>query len=208
MCIITNKKSVNCGVKSMGAKAQSWSQVCKQLSGIGGYVELDEGKKVRPLELMQSLGVHVRKNSYTPKDIFEAWSAKMMINGIAHIMRSVATTVVIDGKEYVLYTINDGNYVPVRHQELCPLVSMTDKRRGSNDVAVNAMNVLRGLQQSVFVSETLDKIAKSKEKAAKVVKGFVNIAAKRSDAPVWVEVALVDGAWEMGKVANVKVVVK
>ena len=76
MCIISSKKQVNRGVKSMSAKAMSWSQVCKQISGIGGYVEIDEGKKVRPLELMQSLGVHVNKNSYTPKDIFTAWSAR------------------------------------------------------------------------------------------------------------------------------------
>ena len=60
MAIISNKKSVNKGVKSMAAKAMSWSQVCKQISGIGGYIEIGDGEKVRPLQLMQSLGVHVQ----------------------------------------------------------------------------------------------------------------------------------------------------
>ena len=61
--MITTKKSINCGVKSMSQKAMSYSQVCKQLSGIGGYVEIGNNEKVRPLELMQSLGVHVNRNS-------------------------------------------------------------------------------------------------------------------------------------------------
>ena len=59
----------------------SWNQVCKAISGIGGYVSISETEKVRPLELMQSLGVHVSKNSYKPKDIFGAWSERMKKDG-------------------------------------------------------------------------------------------------------------------------------
>ncbi len=59
-CIMTyTKKQIRNGVKSMSAKAMSWSQVCKALSGIGGYIQLDDTTKVRPWDLMQSLGVHV-----------------------------------------------------------------------------------------------------------------------------------------------------
>ena len=79
--IITSKKSINNGVKSMAAKAMSWNQVCKAISGIGGYVSISETEKVRPLELMHSLGVHVSKNSYKPKDIFAAWSERMKKDG-------------------------------------------------------------------------------------------------------------------------------
>ena len=84
-----NKKSVNKGVKSMTAKAMSWSQVCKQLSGMGGYVEVGEGEKVRPLVMMQSLGVNVSKNSYKVTDIFAAWSERIKAAGtcLIHLQR-------------------------------------------------------------------------------------------------------------------------
>lgn len=86
---VNNKKSVNKGVKSMTAKAMSWSQVCKQLSGMGGYVEIGEGEKVRPLVMMQSLGVNVSKNSYKVTDIFAAWSERMKAAGtcLIHLQR-------------------------------------------------------------------------------------------------------------------------
>ena len=204
MCIISSKKQVNRGVKSMSAKAMSWSQVCKQISGIGGYVEFDEGKEVRPLELMQSLGVHVNKNSYTPKDIFTAWSARMMKDGKVQIVKSVPYMVVIGGKEYILNTVKEGKHVAVRQQTLCNLVSAADKAKGSNDVAVTSNNVLRGLMQSVYVTDTFDKMQKSVEKCEAMTAGWINMAESKSDAEVWVEVIKgKTGEWSV-KVAEVK----
>lgn len=191
--MITTKKSINCGVKSMAAKAMSWNQVCKALSGIGGYVEIAKGEKVRPLELMQSLGVHVLKNSYTPKDILTAWSARMMINGKACIARSVAYNVTIKGKEYRLYTEKDGEYKGVSQSALCPLVSASDKSE-KTDVVVNTTNVLRGLQQSVFITSTMEKIEKSAAKCAAIKVGYVNMGDKKTEN--WVRVAKAnDGTW-------------
>jgi hypothetical protein len=178
--MITTKKSINNGVKSMAAKAMSWNQVCKALSGIGGYVEIAKGEKVRPLELMQSLGVHVLKNSYTPKDIFTAWSERMKKDGKVQIMRSVGYEVVIDGKTYTLYSEKDGEYRSVSQSVLVPLVSATDKS-DKTDVVVNPTNILRGLQQSVFITATMEKIQKSAEKCAAIKSGYVNMGDKKAE---------------------------
>ena len=191
--MITTKKSISYGVKSMAAKAMSWSQVCKALSGIGGYVEIAKGVNVRPLELMQSLGVHVQKNHYTPKDIFTAWSERMKKDGIICMMRSVPVNVVIDGKEYRLHSLKDDEYRVVSQSSLCPLVSAADKSVNT-DVVVNPTNILRGLQQSVFITATMDKIQKSAESVAALKSGYVNMGDKKTEK--WVRVAkTVKGTW-------------
>lgn len=204
MAIISNKKSVNKGVKAMAAKAMSWSQVCKQISGIGGYIEIGDGEKVRPLQLMQSLGVHVQKNSYSPKDIFTAWSARLTFNGKVQIMKSKPIMVVIGGVEYALHTKSESAYLPLRKQVLCNLVSATDRVKGSDDAVVTAQNVLRGLQQSVFINDTLDKLAKSEAKCEALTTGWVNMAVKKTDVPMWAEVVKDEkGNWDI-KVAKVE----
>lgn len=194
---ISNKKQINRGVKNLSAKVMSWSQVCKALSGIGGTIEIENGKKVRPLELMRSLGVHVLKNSYTPKDIFTAWSARMMNDGKVQIMREVPYMVTVDGKDYALNTPKDGKYRVVRQQVLCNLVSKLDKTN-STDVVVNTNNVLRGLEQSVFISDTLAKMQASAEKCEGMTTGWINMTEKKTDAPVWIEVVKgADGNWSL-----------
>lgn len=186
----------------MAAKAMSWNQVCKALSGIGGYVTIDDNTKVRPLELMQSLGVHVIKNNYTPKDIFTAWSERMKKDGKVCILRSVAYNVVIDGREYALYGKKDGDYSRVSQSALCPLVSATDKSDKS-DVVVNPTNVLRGLQQSVFITATMERIAKSAAKCAAITEGWVNMGDKKTEN--WVNVKLQkDGRWYKVSTARAK----
>jgi len=191
--MITSKKSINGGVKSMAAKAMSWNQMCKALSGIGGYVEIAKGVNVRPLELMQSLGVHVVKNHYTPKDIFTAWSERMKKDGKICMMRSIPVNVVIDGKEYRLHSLKDDEYRVISQSALCPLVSAADKS-DNTDVVVNPTNILRGLQQSVFITATMDKIQKSAESVAALKSGYVNMGDKKTEK--WVRVAkLVNGSW-------------
>ncbi len=165
------------GVKNMSAMAMSWSQVCKQLSGMGGMVDLGD-VKVRPLELMQKLGVHVLKNSYKPADIFTAWSRRLMNGEIVQISRNCPVVISLYGEEKRLCTLKDGKYVGISQAMLCNLVSATDKRKDSNDVVVNCQNVLRGLMQSVYVDHTVKKLAESAAKVAAITEGYVNMAAK------------------------------
>lgn len=171
----------------MATKAQSWSQVCKQLSGISGMIELDDKIKVSPLVLMQNLGVHVLKNSYTPKDIFTAWSSYMVKNEMCCIAKNVGVKVAIGEKKYQLYSEADRTKV-VRRYELCRLVSAADKKKGSTDVSVTAQNVLLGLQQSVFITNTQEKIAKSAKKCEALTSGWINMAEKATSEPTWVPV--------------------
>lgn len=196
--IITSKKSINNGVKSMAAKAMSWNQVCKAISGIGGYVAISDKEKVRPLELMQSLGVHVAKNSYKPKDIFKAWSGRMMKDGQVYMAHGVPYMVNFMGYEYPLYQQKvEGKYTRVSVQTLCPVVSATDKKKFDNAVVVNQTNILRGLQQSVFVEDTFAKIDKSEKACAAIKEGYVNVSTDKK-VEQWAHVVKdADGTWTM-----------
>ena len=209
--IITSKKSINNGVKSMTAKAMSWNQVCKAISGIGGYVAISETEKVRPLELMQSLGVHVSKNSYKPKDIFDAWSERMKKDGKVLMAHAVPYEVLVFGVVYPLYDLKDEKYVRVSMQALCPVVSAADKA-AKTDVVVNPTNILRGLQQSVFVDDTLAKIAKSEAKCASITSGYINVSTDKK-VEKWVRVEKSkDGVWTLAteekKASNAKAAAK
>lgn len=209
--IITSKKSINNGVKSMAAKAMSWNQVCKAISGIGGYVSISETEKVRPLELMQSLGVHVSKNSYKPKDIFDAWSERMKKDGKVLMAHAVPYEVLVFGVVYPLYDLKDEKYVRVSMQALCPVVSAADKA-AKTDVVVNPTNILRGLQQSVFVDDTLAKIAKSEAKCASITSGYINVSTDKK-VEKWVRVEKSkDGVWTLAteekKASNAKAAAK
>lgn len=191
-----NKKSVNKGVKSMTAKAMSWNQVCKQLSGMGGYVEIGEGEKVRPLVMMQSLGVNVSKNSYKPTDIFAAWSERMKDGKQVLMSKGVPYTIEFMGVTYRLHvksTKEEGVYVGVSMKQLCPLVSAADK--DTNTVTVSAANVLRGLQQSLYVDDTLDAIEKSEKKCAAMKEGWVNLTRDRKSPAQWLHVEKKNGEW-------------
>ena len=209
--IITSKKSINNGVKSMAAKAMSWNQVCKAISGIGGYVSISETEQVRPLELMHSLGVHVSKNSYKPKDIFDAWSERMKKDGKVLMAHAVPYQVSVFGVDYPLYDLKDEKYVRVSMQALCPVVSAADKA-AKTDVVVNPTNILRGLQQSVFVDDTLAKIAKSEAKCASITSGYINVSTDKK-VEKWVRVEKSkDGVWTLAteekKASNAKAAAK
>lgn len=188
------KSQISKGVKSMCAKAMSWSQVCKQISGIGGYIEIGKDEKVRPLDLMRTLGVHVLKNSYKPADIFLAWSRRMMLDKSVCVAKNVPVTAEVGGEEMRLYEKReDGSYKGVTRFELCRLVSADDAVKGTTDVKVNAQYVLRGLKQSVYVDETLAKVAKSAEDVESMKSAYVNTGSK--DAPVWTKVVRTKSGW-------------
>ena len=125
----------------------------------------------------------------------------MKKGGKMHIMRSVAYQVIVDGKEYTLYSEKDGEYKAVSQSVLVPLVSAADKA-DKTDVVVNVTNILRGLQQSVFITSTMDKIQKSAEKVAALKGGYVNMGDKKSEK--WVRVAKkVNGTWGIAAEKNV-----
>lgn len=192
-----NKKQVNKGTKSMAKKAASWSQVCKQLSGIGGYIEIGEGEKVRPIELMRSLGVHVSKNSYKPADIFVAWSERMRDGKQVLISHGVPYTIDVMGYTYRLCVPSkkeEGKYVGVSVKHLCPLVSADDK--DTNTVTVNAANVLKGLRQSLYVEDTLAAIKKSEDSCAAMCEGYINLTRDKKSPAQYVHVSKdKDGVW-------------
>ena len=194
--IITSKKSINSGVKSMAAKAMSWNQVCKAISGIGGYVSISDTESVRPLEFMWSLGVHVPKNSFKPKDIFTAWSERLKKDGQVLMAHGVPYVVNFMGFDYPLYQQKvEGKYTRVSVQALCPVVSATDKKKFDNAVVVNPTNILRGLQQSVFVEDTLAKVAKSEATCAAIKEGYINVSTDKKSEE-WVRIVKGDdGTW-------------
>ena len=174
-------------------------------------MSISETEQVRPLELMQSLGVHVSKNSYKPKDIFDAWSERMKKDGKVLMAHAVPYQVSVFGVDYPLYDLKDEKYVRVSMQALCPVVSATDKA-AKTDVVVNPTNILRGLQQSVFVDDTLAKIAKSEAKCASITSGYINVSTDKK-VEKWVRVEKSkDGVWTLAteekKASNAKAAAK
>ena len=195
----TTKNNIAKGIKGMTAKAMSWSQVCKSISGIAGTIDMGNGESVKPLELMQTLGVHVRKNSYKPSDIFDAWSEHMKVDGKVCIARNRPYEVDVNGTMYALATEEEGEYKNVSVMTLCPLVSKVDKET-SADVIVSPANVLRGLQQSAFITDTMERMAKSIFKCETITNGYVNTGDKKT--PNYVKVKRGnDGKWHIVKKA-------
>lgn len=188
---------VNKGTRSMAKKAASWSQVCKQLSGIGGYIEIGEGERVRPIEFMRGLGVDVAKNSYKPCDIFKAWSPRMMEGKQVLMSHGVPYCIDVMGYTYRLCVPSkkeEGKYVGVSVKHLCPLVSADDK--DTNTVTVNAANVLKGLRQSLYVEDTLAAIKKSEDSCAAMCEGYINLTRDKKSPAQYVHVSKdKDGVW-------------
>lgn len=201
--MIISSKGIKRGVKSMGAKAMSWTQVCKALSGIGGYVEISDKQKVRPIELMQSLGVHVRKNAYKPKDIFLAWSARMTKEGQVYMAHNVPIMVSVNGKSYRLNKLDGEKYKGYSELALCRVVSAEQKTKtDSTDVIVSTTNILKGLRQSVFVDDTLAKVEKSHAAAMALTEGYVNVSTNKK-VDDWKKVVKdANGVWTIATEKN------
>ena len=192
--MITKKNAVNAGVNSMIKKSASLTQVCKAISGMGGYVAISDKEKVRPLELMQSLGVHVTKNSYKPKDILLAWSARLKEGKQILMAHAIPYNVDFMGFDYPLYRLKDDKYQRVSVQHLCRVVNAEDKS-DATDVVFSAANVLRGLQQSVYVDDTLEKVAKSEANCNAIKEGYINVS-KDKKGEEWVRIVKGDdGTW-------------
>lgn len=193
------KKSVNAMVKG----AQSLSAVCKQISGMQ-RVEYEEGKFVSPLLVMQSLGVHVLKNKYTPKDITLAWSERLKFGGLIHVLKNVPVNsdckLMGQKKNLRLYekTVVDGNdeFVPVSVYMPVPVVNGTERQSGDLSSVWDVRTLMKGLLQSVHIEKELAKADASKAAYEKLTESvcYVNIAKKDMKAN-YVPVVYRDGKW-------------
>lgn len=219
------KAQLNSVSRQLTAKAQSWGQVAKQLSGMKGKVALSKTEKITIQQAFNLLGVHTKGNKYTAQDLGLAWSERLKEGESMHSVDSFAmtdnswrcpllckavpmTAQVADG-EHKLYYVEDGEYKMHKVQTLCRVVKAEDKEKGSNDVIVTAQVVLRGLVQSIFVEDTLKGLAESQKEAAKVSKAFINLG--DATAPNFVEVIKsAQGVWSLAesKKAVVEVEVK
>lgn len=210
------KKEVQKVARELAKKAQSFGQVCKQLSGIRGKIALTNTKSCTVKEAFALLGIKLAKNKVTPADIAAAWAEPLMEARPMHVggdetartfsgwrapLISKAIPVValipVNGEEkgFKLHVLNkDGEYEQLRQKELCRIVKAEDRRKGSTDVVVSAQTILRGLAQSVFVTDTLKDLKASKEAIAKITRAWVNTGT--ATAPKWAEVVKGDdGKW-------------
>lgn len=156
--------------RQLTAKAQSWGQVAKQLSGMKGKVAV--GKETMTIhEAFIRLGVHTKANKYTANDLALAWSERLKEGKAMHsakqgldnswrcplIVKSVPMTANVGGESYKLYELTDKGYKPIRKQILSRVVKAEDKE-DKTDTVVSANVVLKGLVQSMFAEQTLSEL--------------------------------------------------
>lgn len=201
------KNQIKSAVRDINAKAASWGQVCKQLSGIRGKVALDKGTSISVHEAFCLLGVHTQTNTYKPADIQLAWSEGLKEGQSMHtdtpftdnswrcplIAKNRPVVVAIGGKDYKLATLVNGQIKAVSELRLCRVVKAEDRRKESDDVVVSAKVVLTGLMQSVYVHDTLADVAASQKEVAKLEKGYINEG--NSTMPKWVAVEKTANGW-------------
>lgn len=222
--IMTNatKAQLNSVSRQLTAKAQSWGQVAKQLSGMKGKIALSKTEKVSVQQAFNLLGVHTKSNKYTAQDLGLAWSERLKEGTAMHsnecfadtfsdwrcplLCKAVPMTAQVEDGEYKLYYVEDGEYKLHKVQKLCRVVKAEDKRKGSDDVIVTAQVVLRGLVQSIFVEDTLKGLAESEKEAESVCKAYINTG--DATAPNFVEVEKNDkGEWVLAENKTVEVTV-
>lgn len=184
------------------AKATSWGQVAKQLSGMTGKITLSQTESVSVKQAFALLGVNAKSNKYTPEHLFAAWAKELKETTPMHrtgnmycplLSKAVNVTAFVDDTEYKLYQFVNGKYDAIKQHILCRVVKQEDKEKGSNDILVSAKVVLQGLVQSVFVTETLAKIENDKKAVANIETAFINTG--NVSAPVWVQVWKINGKW-------------
>lgn len=208
MTTTTSKSQLKSVSRQLSMKAQSWGQVAKQLSGMKGKVALSKKESITIHEAFIRLGVHTKSNQYSAQDLGLAWSERLKEGEAQHtatfgcdnswrcplLSKAVSFNIEVCGGSYKLHEFADGDYKPVKVQELCRVVKAEDKQKGSNDVIVTAQVVLRGLVQSIFVEDTLKELAESKAKAQSLTEGFIDLG--DGDEHAWVAVnKTAKGAW-------------
>lgn len=192
--------------RQLTAKAQSWGQVAKQLSGMEGKVSL--GKRTISIhEAFIRLGVHTKGNKYTAQDLAMAWSERLKEGEAMHtkkadldnswrcplFVKSVPLTCEIDGEVYKLYSKAENGYKSIRKQIMSRVVKAEDKSE-KTDTIVSAQVVLKGLVQSIFVEETLASLAESERDIEALSEAYIEV----EDGKFEKVVKDVHGMWTKG----------
>lgn len=205
------KAQLNSVSRQLTAKAQSWGQVAKQLSGMKGKIALSKTENITIHQAFNLLGVHTKSNKYTAQDLGLAWSERLKEGNTMHsseamtdnswrcplLCKAVPMTAKIGGKSYNLYYVEEGEYKMHKVETLCRVVKAEDKRKNSNDVVVSAQVVLRGLVQSIFVEDTLRGMAESRLEAECVCKAYINMGTASN--PNFVEVEKKEDVWGLAE---------
>lgn len=200
--------------RQLTAKAQSWGQVAKQLSGMTGKIKVGK-ENISIHEAFVRLGVHTKANKYTAQDLALAWSERLKEGEAMHsqkqgldnswrcplMVKSVPLTCKLGDNIYKLYAQTDKGYKVIRKQILSRVVKAEDKD-DSTDTIVSAQVVLKGLVQSMFVEQTL---AELKENEVEML--LLNDAYIEVEEGVYERVAKdIHGEWS--KAVNVVVTAK
>lgn len=198
MATNVTKSQLNSVTRQLNNKAQSWGQVCKQISKMTGKIEIAKRQKVSIKEAFCLLGVHTKDNKYTPADIQLAWSERLKEGAAMHtatafapdawrcplISRAMPIEKCVDGENRRLYAKDEkGKYVALKRHELCRVVKAEDKRKGSTDIVVTAKVLLQGLVQSIFIEDTLNEIAAEQRVCNHITAAYVNLGTP--DVPNW-----------------------
>lgn len=199
--------------RQLAAKAQSWGQVAKQLSGMKGKIKVGNDT-ISVHEAFIKLGVHTKTNKYTAQDLAMAWSERLKEGKAMHsaqpdtdntwrcplFVKSVPLTAEIGGVEYKLYANTDKGYKVIRKQILSRVVKAED-REDRIDTVVSAQVVLKGLVQSMFVEQTLADLNENEAMIDDLSEAFIEVEEGKYERVV----KDLHGAWS---VAPAKVEVK
>lgn len=189
-------------VNAIVAKAMSWNQVAKQLSGMSG-----KAAGLPMIAAFNKLGVKVTKNVIKSSDIFAAWSPLLKdtvaasknggVSACPMIAKNVAVMVDVLGadKPQRLYSLNEdaSAYEVVRQYSLVRVTNAVDKQKG--DVAVDVKAVLKGLLQSLEAEKEVAKVEQSAKNVEAIASGYVNVGT--ATAPEFVAVVkTANGVWD------------
>ena len=203
--------------RQLTAKAQSWGQVAKQLSGMTGKIKVGKDS-ISIHEAFIRLGVHTKANKYTAQDLGMAWSERLKEGQAMHtqkadldnswrcplFVKSVPLTAKLGDEVFKLYELTDKGYKVIRKQILSRVVKAEDKENNT-DTIVTAQVVLKGLVQSMFVEQTLTELSENEAEISAISEAFIEVEEGKYERVV----KDVHGAWSKASAkVEVKVVVK
>lgn len=173
--------------RQLTAKAQSWGQVAKQLSGMTGKIKVGK-ENISIHEAFIRLGVHTKANKYTAQDLALAWSERLKEGESMHtqkqgldnswrcplMVKSVPLTCKLGDDIFKLYALTDKGYKVIRKQILSRVVKAEDKD-DSTDTIVSAQAVLKGLVQSMFVEQTLAELKENETEMLLLNEAYIEV---------------------------------
>ena len=173
--------------RQLTAKAQSWGQVAKQLSGMIGKIKVGKDS-ISIHEAFIRLGVQTKANKYTAQDLAMAWSERLKEGQAMHtqkadldnswrcplFVKSVPLTAELGDEVFKLYALTDKGYKVIRKQILSRVVKAEDKDNNT-DTIVSAQVVLKGLVQSMFVEQTLAELSENETEVSAISEAYIEV---------------------------------